>query len=322
MIGFSYPVVPQGKARIRTQMSAAHTAGADRPGGRGVREGRPGAGAFAAGQARPHGVSATIRDRGKGHDEGTRQAGTRAGTRAHAREEAGGRPQRRADPHPQDGDLRHRHPHLEVGRLGAEDHSGARCTSATNTSARSSRSGRRCAASRSATACPARATSPAASAATAAPAGATCAATPWASASTAQGAFAEYLVIPAFNAFKIPDDISDDLAAIFDPFGNATHTALVVRPGRRGRAHHRRRTHRHHGRGDRAPRRRAPCGDHRRQRLPARPGAAKMGATRAVNVGRENLHDVMTELGMTRRLRRRHGDVRRAGRRSRRCSST
>src|SRR5476651_2519846 len=41
------------------------------------------------------------------------------------------------------------------------------------------------------------------------------------------GAFAEYLVIPAFNAFKIPDDISDDLAAIFDPFGNATHTALA-----------------------------------------------------------------------------------------------
>ena len=25
MVGFSYPVVPQGKARIRTQMSAAHT---------------------------------------------------------------------------------------------------------------------------------------------------------------------------------------------------------------------------------------------------------------------------------------------------------
>lgn len=40
------------------------------------------------------------------------------------------------------------------------------------------------------------------------------------------GAFAEYLVIPAFNAFKIPDDIPDDLVAIFDPFGNATHTAL------------------------------------------------------------------------------------------------
>ncbi len=40
------------------------------------------------------------------------------------------------------------------------------------------------------------------------------------------GAFAEYLCIPAFNAFKIPDDISDDLASIFDPFGNAVHTAL------------------------------------------------------------------------------------------------
>ncbi|MEH2766933.1 alcohol dehydrogenase catalytic domain-containing protein, partial [Klebsiella pneumoniae] len=40
------------------------------------------------------------------------------------------------------------------------------------------------------------------------------------------GCFAEYLVIPAFNAFKIPDNISDDLASIFDPFGNAVHTAL------------------------------------------------------------------------------------------------
>ncbi|HET8817092.1 MAG TPA: L-threonine 3-dehydrogenase, partial [Pseudidiomarina sp.] len=42
-----------------------------------------------------------------------------------------------------------------------------------------------------------------------------------------QGCFAEYLVIPADNAFKLPDDISDDLAAIFDPFGNAVHTALA-----------------------------------------------------------------------------------------------
>ncbi len=40
------------------------------------------------------------------------------------------------------------------------------------------------------------------------------------------GSFSEYLVIPAFNAFKIPDEISDDLASIFDPFGNAVHTAL------------------------------------------------------------------------------------------------
>jgi threonine 3-dehydrogenase len=41
------------------------------------------------------------------------------------------------------------------------------------------------------------------------------------------GAFAEYLAIPADNAFKLPDSISDDIAAILDPFGNATHTALA-----------------------------------------------------------------------------------------------
>jgi threonine 3-dehydrogenase len=40
------------------------------------------------------------------------------------------------------------------------------------------------------------------------------------------GCFGEYLSIPASNAFKLPADIPDDLAAIFDPFGNATHTAL------------------------------------------------------------------------------------------------
>ncbi|MGP9546928.1 L-threonine 3-dehydrogenase [Psychrobacter sp. AOP7-D1-21] len=40
------------------------------------------------------------------------------------------------------------------------------------------------------------------------------------------GAFAEYLVIPADNAIKLDDRISDEMAAIMDPFGNATHTAL------------------------------------------------------------------------------------------------
>ena len=38
--------------------------------------------------------------------------------------------------------------------------------------------------------------------------------------------FAEYVVIPEANVVPIPDDISDDIAAIFDPFGNAVHTAL------------------------------------------------------------------------------------------------
>lgn len=41
-----------------------------------------------------------------------------------------------------------------------------------------------------------------------------------------QGSFAEYLSLPVSNVFPIPDDISDELAAIFDPFGNAVHTAL------------------------------------------------------------------------------------------------
>lgn len=40
------------------------------------------------------------------------------------------------------------------------------------------------------------------------------------------GCFAEYLIIPAANAFKIPEDVSDDIAAILDPLGNAVHTAL------------------------------------------------------------------------------------------------
>ena len=40
------------------------------------------------------------------------------------------------------------------------------------------------------------------------------------------GSFAQYLSLPASNVFPLPDSISDDMAAIFDPFGNATHTAL------------------------------------------------------------------------------------------------
>ncbi len=40
------------------------------------------------------------------------------------------------------------------------------------------------------------------------------------------GCFAEYLTIPAGNVFKVPDSISDDIAAILDPLGNATHTTL------------------------------------------------------------------------------------------------
>ena len=40
------------------------------------------------------------------------------------------------------------------------------------------------------------------------------------------GAFADYVVIPASNAWIQPDSIDPDLGAIFDPLGNATHTTL------------------------------------------------------------------------------------------------
>jgi len=40
------------------------------------------------------------------------------------------------------------------------------------------------------------------------------------------GAFADYVVIPASNAWVQPPDLDPDLGAIFDPLGNATHTAL------------------------------------------------------------------------------------------------
>jgi threonine 3-dehydrogenase len=41
-----------------------------------------------------------------------------------------------------------------------------------------------------------------------------------------QGAFAQYLRLPAFNVVPLPDDISDNIGAILDPLGNAVHTAL------------------------------------------------------------------------------------------------
>jgi threonine 3-dehydrogenase len=40
------------------------------------------------------------------------------------------------------------------------------------------------------------------------------------------GAFADFLCVPAVNVFKLPDAISDEMASILDPLGNATHTAL------------------------------------------------------------------------------------------------
>ena len=40
------------------------------------------------------------------------------------------------------------------------------------------------------------------------------------------GAFAEYIVLPMTNIWVHDDGMDEDVAAIFDPFGNAVHTAL------------------------------------------------------------------------------------------------
>jgi len=112
------------------------------------------------------------------------------------------------------------------------------------------------------------------------------------------GAFAEYLVIPAFNAFRIPDDIPDEIAAIFDPFGNATHTALsfnlvgedVLITGAGPIGIMAAAIARHVGA------RNVVITDVNDYRLAL---ARRMGATRAVNVQHENLGDVAAELHMT-----------------------
>jgi threonine 3-dehydrogenase len=111
------------------------------------------------------------------------------------------------------------------------------------------------------------------------------------------GAFAEFLALPAVNAFKIADNISDDLAAIFDPYGNATHTALsfnlvgedVLITGAGPIGIMAVAIAKHVGA------RHVVITDVNDYRLDL---AKKMGATRAVNVAKEKLEDVMRELGM------------------------
>jgi threonine 3-dehydrogenase len=112
------------------------------------------------------------------------------------------------------------------------------------------------------------------------------------------GAFAEYVSVPAFNVFKLPDAISDAMAAILDPLGNATHTALsfplvgedvlitgagpigimAVAIARYAGARH------------------VVITDVNDYRLDL---ARTMGATLAVNVKETSLDDVMRQLGMT-----------------------
>lgn len=112
------------------------------------------------------------------------------------------------------------------------------------------------------------------------------------------GSFAEYLVIPAFNAFKIAREISDDLAAIFDPYGNAVHTALsfdlvgedVLITGAGPIGIMAAAICRHVGA------RHVVVTDVNDYRLRL---CEKMGATVAVNIAEQNLTSVMSDLGMT-----------------------
>lgn len=109
------------------------------------------------------------------------------------------------------------------------------------------------------------------------------------------GCFAEYFNLPAENIFKLPDTVEDELAAIFDPFGNAVHTALsadlvgedvlITGAGPIGSMAA--------AVARKAGARNVVITDLNDYRLDL---AKKMGATRTVNISKENLDDVMKEI--------------------------
>lgn len=115
---------------------------------------------------------------------------------------------------------------------------------------------------------------------------------------TRTGCFADYLCIPATNAYPIPDAIPDSIAAILDPFGNATHTALsfdlvgedVLITGAGPVGIMAAAVARHVGA------RHIVITDVNDYRLKL---AEKMGATLAVNPTQTSLRDVMKQLKMT-----------------------
>ena len=111
------------------------------------------------------------------------------------------------------------------------------------------------------------------------------------------GSFAEYVLVPASNVMKMNPAIPDDMLAIMDPFGNATHTALswsligedvlVTGSGLIGSmcvaiAKF-------------AGARYVVATETNEYRIEL---AKKMGATRVINPLKENLDDVIKELGM------------------------
>lgn len=112
------------------------------------------------------------------------------------------------------------------------------------------------------------------------------------------GSFAEFFNLPAENVFLLPPSIPEDLAAIFDPYGNAAHTALsfeligedvlITGAGPIGimaAAIARK-----------AGARNVVITDRNEYRLEL---ASKMGATHTVNVSNTSIHDVAKAIGVT-----------------------
>ncbi len=112
------------------------------------------------------------------------------------------------------------------------------------------------------------------------------------------GAFAEYIALPMTNIWRHHDGIDQDVAAIFDPFGNAVHTALsfpvlgedVLVTGAGPIGIMAAAVARHAGA------RYVVITDVNEYRLAL---ARKMGVTEAVNIRESTLPDIQKKLGMT-----------------------
>ena len=113
------------------------------------------------------------------------------------------------------------------------------------------------------------------------------------------GAFAEYIALPMTNIWRHHDGIDCDVAAIFDPFGNAVHTALsfpvlgedVLVTGAGPIGIMAAAVARHAGA--------RYIGHHRRQPVPPRPGPQDGRDARRERRARRKLPEVQKELGMT-----------------------
>jgi threonine 3-dehydrogenase len=111
------------------------------------------------------------------------------------------------------------------------------------------------------------------------------------------GCFAEYVSVPATNVWLVHEKVPDEIAAIFDPYGNATHAALsfdmvgedVLITGAGPIGCMAAAICRHNGA------RNVVVTDVNDYRLAL---ALRLGADRVVNVAREELADTMAELGM------------------------